>query len=342
MEADHMVKNELAEPEESTIDVRLFGGVRMFNGEREVVLGPKRTRRAFVALACRAPEPIERSELIDWVWDDPMERAEDELARIMAELRSELTKAGLEGVLLNKDRLCRLRIPAQSVDLQRFGSLLQRARGTDAHDHKAELIRTALEIAKGPLFAGTDGDKISKCRIDWEARRHEAELALIDADIERDRGGEHLVNLRRMFQEEPGDARIAGLNMLALHSAGRQQDALEIYALHRKERDLIGLQVSPTINKIQTLVLGSDRGVRLPVNTLAADAITPTGGADMPAATEPNDEQVNEGTRAWGNMPPAFGQIIQNAKNVQNFGNVDARGANFGPHFGAERQDDDD
>jgi DNA-binding SARP family transcriptional activator len=336
-----MTKDNTASPER-IVEVRLFGGVRVFHDAQEAVLGAERELKAIAALATNAPTPISRDALAGWIWDELPPRWPDELNRIMAGLRGHLAKAGLHDVLINKNGLCRLEIPKESVDVHRFSVLLHRAKVDTDHQHRSELLRAALELSQGIPMAGTRGQRVESYRTELSDLRNSAELDLIDADIALGRSDQHLVELGRLFRDQPDDTRIAGLNMIALHSVGRRPAALRVYEEHRGSLDQFGLDVAQSLKDLQTELLNKDGVVQLPTGALKITQASTKGFAMSDANEEHNTAREDKTDTQSRIEPPMFDRIIQHAANVTNIGTVHAHNAHIGPSFQQPGWDEDD
>lgn len=325
--------------EESIMDIRLFGGVRMYHEDRELPLGTERYLKAFAALAANAPGQITREELADWIWDEPPNRAPEDLGRIMAGLRSALASVGRGHVLVSKNGLCRLDVPQRSVDVRRFTVLVQRAGGESDPARRSELLSEALALSDGIPLAGTRGRRIEAYRTDLLARLAEARLAVIGADIERGAGGRHALPMRQMFHEQPDDARIAGLAMLALYESGQRSVALRVFDDHYAHIRQTGLDVSPSVKQIQTKLLNSPDAVPLPIGALDR-APTSTEGIAMPHTEHPESAETDEETDTGAQ--PIFGRLVQHAGNINNVGHIHASTIHLGSRLVGSGADDDD
>src|SRR5690349_4551306 len=103
---------------------RLLGALRVTHGGHAVDLGGDRDRRLLIALLAARAEPLSRDALTQWVWDAPGRGAPAMLQELMGGLRRRLAVAGLPDALVAERGLCRLAVPADSVDLHRFRTLV--------------------------------------------------------------------------------------------------------------------------------------------------------------------------------------------------------------------------
>ena len=130
---------------------QLFDDVVAQVGARRVEMGSTRERCLLAALLLHNGRRVNRTDLEDWIWDDVPKNPAGELDRFMTNLRKRLAGIGLNAALTSRDGLRRLAVPAESVDLYRFRTLVADARG-DATD-AARLLAQALDLSRGVPLA---------------------------------------------------------------------------------------------------------------------------------------------------------------------------------------------
>jgi DNA-binding SARP family transcriptional activator len=263
---------------------RLFGEISLYADGRKVDLGNSRERCMLAALLLVKGRAVPRQNLPDWIWDRIPQSAFADIDQFMTRLRTRLNGAGLDHALKNKDGLCRLDIPPDFVDVHRFRSLVEDARGVD-DPHAAALLHDALELSAEELLAGLNGRRISNYRYSLGEERHVAELALVEIELRLGHAPEVIVRSSRLFDDRPEDAAVARVHMLALHLAGRPVEALSVYDKLRERLAAIGLDVPKPVRDLHVQILRDDDGLRTAVSALPIPQSLP--GSPRKAETLP-------------------------------------------------------
>jgi DNA-binding SARP family transcriptional activator len=175
----------------------------------------------------------------------------------MGDFRTRLAGLGLRGALVNRDRVCRLNVLPDQVDVHRLGAVLREVEGRDDRT-AAGRLREALALCSGEPLAGLHGHRIDGCRQMLRAERRRAELTLIRVEFRLGYAAHRLPDLLRLFQERPEDTEVATLTMRALAASGRQAEAL---AVHRRccERLVeLGMKVPEEMSRLHLHILRDD------------------------------------------------------------------------------------
>jgi len=224
-----------------------IGGVR-------IGLGPEKERRMVVPLLLTIRRPVSYLELADWMWDGSPSSAPDDLGQHMGDFRTRLTQLGLKGALVNRDRVCRLNVAPDQVDLHRLRTLLAEVDQLD-DETAATRLRDTLALCSGEPLAGLAGHRIDACRqILREERRH-AEMQLIRVDFRLGRAADRIPDLLRLFRDRPEDTTVATLTMQALTATGRPTDALAVYRLCCERVVELGMKVPPPMADLHVRIL---------------------------------------------------------------------------------------
>ncbi|MFB4313942.1 BTAD domain-containing putative transcriptional regulator [Actinomadura sp. 21ATH] len=211
-----------------------------------------RVRALLVALLLREGRPVPPDRLVDELWGD---RAPADPRRV---LRSKISL--LRGVLDRaepggRDRLThgpggyRLAVEDGEVDAHRFRALLERARRTRDAAGRAALCTRALELWRGPAFAGfADGFAGPAA-----ARLEEERLTVLELRAEaRLELGEHrslAEELGELVHRHPLRERLQAAWLRALYGAGRQAEALRSYeASRRRLAEELGTDPGPELS----------------------------------------------------------------------------------------------
>lgn len=238
----------------------LHGEVEATADGAPVDLGPVKERCMIVPLLLSKGKAVSRLELTDWMWDgDAPENARDELDHHMTNFRRRLTAMGFRQPLVNRNGVCRLRIPPEQVDVHRFGTLVAEAKQLD-DQAAAERLRTALDLCAGEPLAGLPGRRIDSCRHALLEERRNAEIALIRVEFRLGRAERHVPDLVRLSRERLADTDVVGLAMFALHLTGRQAEAVALYHRYREHLVELGMSVPKRMLDLQTRIMRNDTG----------------------------------------------------------------------------------
>ena len=151
-------------------------------------------------------------------------------------------------------------VAPEQVDARRFERLTDEARASGLVEERAEKLREALELWRGPPLADLVYEPFAAVEI---ARLEELRLAatqdLIDAELDLGRHVDLVPELETLIQEHPFDERLRGQLMLALYRSGRQAEALEAYREARRVLDEeLGLEPGPPLRELEQAILRHD------------------------------------------------------------------------------------
>jgi predicted ATPase/DNA-binding SARP family transcriptional activator len=232
---------------------------------RPVRVGGYRVRMLLILLALDAGRVVPARSLIERLWDgDPPGNSANSLQALVSRLRTSLRQAGLRAdVIESHPAGYLLAVPPEAVDAVAFEALARKgsqalAAGDAVTARRA--LRDALGAWRGPALADASGARFAAgpaARL--EESRTRAALDLIDAGLALGESDSLIGELRAMIAADPLAERPRGLLMRALYAAGRQAEALAVYA---EARELLagelGVDPSPQLEQIYLGVLRQD------------------------------------------------------------------------------------
>jgi DNA-binding SARP family transcriptional activator len=259
----------------------VLGPVRAWVGDHELELGTPQQRAILGILLLRGGATATPDQLINAVWGPAAPRAAIGVIRsYVSRLRRVLPKDVIEsaggGYSLR---------PA-NLDLTEFTRHIEAARGAEAHTAAREL-RAALVLWRGTPLAGVNGDYAEFERTRLTQVRLAAVEDLAAADIESGRLAEAAAALAEVIAEQPLRERPRELLMLAHYRAGRQADALAVFAeIQHLLADDLGLDPGPGLRDMQRRILAADPELaeHIGVSQLPPDLPDFVGRADEIAA----------------------------------------------------------
>jgi DNA-binding SARP family transcriptional activator/streptogramin lyase len=256
---------ETARDNAGEVEFRVLGPLEVSAAGRPLPLGGRKQRAVLALLLLDANRLVPRDRLISEVWGpEPPAQVEASLRVYVARLRKLLAaENSSRSILETRPNGYVLRVEPGTLDLDRFRQLvasgeaaLAGGRPADAADALAD----ALALWRGPALVDLGEDE-------W-ARRESALLddlrlrALeerITADLALGRRDELVAELEGLVAAHPYRERLTGQLMVALYQAGRQTDALDVYATARDTlREEFGLEPTRELRDVQRRILVQD------------------------------------------------------------------------------------
>jgi DNA-binding SARP family transcriptional activator len=251
------------------VEFLVLGPLEAVEGGQPVDL-PRRKHRALLAvLLLHAGEALSADRLVQELWgESPPRTARDALQNYISLLRKKL---GAE-VIVRRGSGYALDVDPELIDITRFDRLCSEARATADAATRAERLREALALWRGPPLADLAYEPFAAVEI---SRLEELKLGaaqdLVDAELQLGRNAELVPELERLIQEHPFDERVRGQLMLALYHAGRQVEALDAYRAARQVLDEeLGLEPGPPLRELEQAILRHDLSLGGPRSDAAA------------------------------------------------------------------------
>jgi DNA-binding SARP family transcriptional activator len=248
--------------------VALLGPVEIALADGDLIhLEAGRQTALMVVLSLRAGAAVSATELVDAVWDSPRpQRATQQLHTYMSRLRRALQPESVRwhrnGLLSTTNGSYTLSLSPQVVDVIVFEDLAARAGAARMRGDlrvAGDLFDAALGYWRGQPFAGLPGPLLDRERFRlterWLWTRQE-KLAL-----ELQVGGHHAVisELQALVAEHPFREHLVELLMLAFYRAGRQSDALRLYAATRTRLDdELGIEPGASLQELYVRILRAE------------------------------------------------------------------------------------
>ncbi|MDS0137381.1 MULTISPECIES: BTAD domain-containing putative transcriptional regulator [unclassified Amycolatopsis] len=229
---------------------------------RWVVLRGERQRTLLAVLLLNAGRPVPVDVLVEALWPDgPPKSYTSNLHTYLSRLRERI-----EGLRVEHGPAgYRLDVEPAELDLLVFRAAVAEGRRTADPVAAAGHYRRALALWRGPVLAG-----LHVPRLDADIARLESErLAVfedcVDAELTAGRHGELTGELQAMITEHPLRERLAAQLMIALHRAGQQGSALEVYRRLRTTLiEELGVEPGAEARRVHAAVLrGEDPVPRL-------------------------------------------------------------------------------
>jgi class 3 adenylate cyclase len=222
-------------------------------------------------LLLNAGEVVSSDRLIDELWaGNPPKAAVSSLQNLISDLRKALGR----DVVQTRQPGYVLDISAEQVDLHHFERLVAQTSTSGEPERRAELLREALGLWRGPPLADLAFEAFASVEIArLEELRTAAREELIEAELELGHHSQVVPELEALVTEHPLRERLRGQLMLALYRSGRQAEALEAYRQARETLvDELGIEPSTELQRLEQSILRHDSDLDLPDTADVAQA----------------------------------------------------------------------
>lgn len=242
---------------------QVLGPLEAWGAQGPLDLGSPRQRMLLALLLASPNRVVSTDRLMEEMWgDDPPKQARHSLQTYVSNLRGLLTPGDRQLIQTERPGYV-LRIGRQELDSLRFADLVEEGWRLvpDRPGEAAGLLREALDLWRGPPFAGFSDD-VPMLR-DETARLEELRVVALEQRItaelhlgEHDRLAGEIEALTRQY---PLRERFWGLLMTALYRSGRQADALRAFSQARRLlAEELGIDPSPELRTLEERILLQD------------------------------------------------------------------------------------
>ncbi|WP_182606116.1 AfsR/SARP family transcriptional regulator [Streptomyces alkaliphilus] len=256
-------------------------------------LGGSRERTVLSTLLLEAEHVVPIDRLIDAVWgEDPPATARGQVQFCISALRRRTVAAcGVDPIETRRPGYV-IHLGEHFFDLHRFEEKAREgrlARAGGDPPKAVRLLRLALDLWRGPPLADIDSTLLRRGVNHLDERR----LTVIGESLECALlAGEHhevIGELRTLVADRPLHEHFWALLMTALHSAGRQAEALDAYrAARRVLRDELGIEPGGELRDLHEALLSG--AYRAPRFTPPA-AVSRTRDESVPSAPEDSETE---------------------------------------------------
>ncbi|MZE81037.1 AfsR/SARP family transcriptional regulator [Streptomyces xinghaiensis] len=247
---------------------RILGPLAVETPDRRSVRIPRgRQQTVLSALLLGANRVVGIDHLIDVLWDDdPPPTARTQVHIAVSALRTGLTKAEHEHVILTREPGYLLQVPDEQVDARLFTALMARAEELARRDRTAdaaEHTRRALALWRGPALSGMPSPRLQARAVQLNEERLAATETSMELQLRLGRHHQLIGELSALVDEHPLRERARSLLMLALFRSGRQAEALETYRRGRRLLiEQLGLEPGEELRNLESAILAGDPGLR--------------------------------------------------------------------------------
>jgi predicted ATPase/DNA-binding SARP family transcriptional activator len=255
-------------------------------GGQPVGIPEAKVRALLGVLLVHAGRTVSADRLVDELWGDrPPRNPAGALQTKVSRLRRALASAepGAEQLVASRAPGYVLGVGTDDVDSGRFAETTAAAYAAEDPRLKAELLTQALALWKGDAFADLgDVEAVRSAAGQLEEQRLTALEALVETRLEL---GEHHAltgELTELAARHPLRERLRAVQLRALYQAGRQSEALAVYAeVRRRLADELGVDPGPELAAVHQAILEHDTALRaapVPRRSGPVDLVAPLTG----------------------------------------------------------------
>ena len=242
---------------------RILGPVEAWNGREWAQVSAPKWRMLLATLLLNPGRVVSTGQLVSDLWDDdPPARAGNLVSVYVHRLRRLIGDAS-GSVLVTRAPGYQMVLRPGDLDAEQFARLAADGRAALAEgdpERAAGLLSAALGLWRGPALADVPASALVSAEADRleESRVRALELR-IEADLGCGRHDEVAPELRRLLADHPLREGLWALLMRALSGAGRQAEALEVYAQAREViSDELGVDPGPGLQQLYQDILDAD------------------------------------------------------------------------------------
>ena len=230
-------------------EFRILGPFEVADENGQVQLAAAQAAGAAAVLVLRRGEVVATHRLIDDLWGAyPPKAAKAALHNYIAQVRRALGA----NVIVRRDPGYLLDVAPEQVDLDCFVRLTDGARASSDAAERAELLRAALALWRGPPLADLEDEPFALLEVPHLANlRVGACVDLIDAELELGHNASAIREIEVLLAAQPLSSYVWDRSMVALYRAGRDADALAAYERAAEALDQIGQFPGPELRQRQ-------------------------------------------------------------------------------------------
>ena len=249
------------------MEFRILGHLEATAGGQQVPVGGPTEQKLLAVLLLDVNHVVPLPRLVGALWEEaPPATAAKQARNAVSRLRRLLASSADPGVIETYGTGYRLAAGREAVDTQWFETRVAQAQAAASAGQPAEaarLLRSALDLWRGPFLAGLGGRVIEAAAAAWTERYCAVAETYYDHQLALGRHRDIVGELSALAAAHPLREKPVAQLMLALYRCGRQAEALAVYA---DTRALLvgemGLDPGPDLRLLQQQILNADPALR--------------------------------------------------------------------------------
>jgi DNA-binding SARP family transcriptional activator len=243
--------------------LRILGPIEAWDGQDWAPISAPKWRALLATMLLTPGRLVSTDQLVQDLWGDrPPARASNQISVYVHHLRRLIGDP--EGrILVTRAPGYQIVLAPGDLDADRFTALAADGRAALAagdYEGAAGLLAAGLGLWRGRALADVPATPLVTAeaeRLEWS--RIQALELRIEADLHRGRHAEVATELRRLLADHPLRERLWALRMQALSGAGRQAEALAVYAQAREVIAAeLGVDPGPDLQRLYQDILNAD------------------------------------------------------------------------------------
>ncbi|HEV2374138.1 MAG TPA: BTAD domain-containing putative transcriptional regulator [Streptosporangiaceae bacterium] len=251
------------------MEFRILGNLEVHADGCRLAVGGPREQKVLATLLLNAGRLVPLPRLVDMVWEaDPPVSAAKQVRNSVSTLRQLLKADGPGPVIATDGAGYRLDMNGALLDAQVFETQAAQAATAASAGRCAEaarLLRSALDLWRGPALAGLPGHAMEAAAVSLDQRRLAVAETYCDHLLTLGRDREAAAELTSLVASHPLREKAVAQLMLALYRDGQRADALALYQDTRSAlADQLGLDPGPGLQQLHQRILAADPGLQVP------------------------------------------------------------------------------
>jgi DNA-binding SARP family transcriptional activator len=243
------------------LEYRMLGPLELRTADHVLPLGGRRQQTLLAVLLLNTGTTVPFDRLVTDLWDDPPRTAHRQVVNAAAAVRRVVEQSG-GGPLVTTGHGYRLETAGDRLDVDEFEALEKaagRSAATGRPAEAVELLQSALDLWRGPAFAGLASDSIDIARQRLAEKRLVAIERLAGLRLDIGEVTSSIGWLVGLVAEHPARESLRAMLMGALHRAGRPADALAVFAEGRTLlAEEFGVGPGPELRLLHEQILQAD------------------------------------------------------------------------------------
>lgn len=301
-----------------SVDFWLCGQFRMRSDGEVLVLRRNLTHELLALLLLRANVAVPIEDLVGSLWPGHLPRGgEDQIRPYISRLRKQLVPIGVE--LKSDKHRYRLQVEPARVDVLRFRALVAATKEESESARQCQLIDAALAVCPtDELLTDFSGEWARTARVDHQLIWEDVALRRNRFWLQDGRHDQLVTMLRETSKHRSSNQRWVEDYLLALHRAGRVEEALSHFAAFEAEVGAIGGRVNERLRNISGAIRRQDPELDQPDSVGAAaapDTLPPRRGGVVGRFAEIRKMRVHAETSTHDSVrvigvygPPGIGK----------------------------------
>ncbi|NRQ35952.1 tetratricopeptide repeat protein [Nonomuraea sp. NN258] len=296
------------------MEFRLLGSPEVWLDGRQLELSAGKLTALLAAGLLQANRVVSISSLVDALWGHaPPATAGALVHTYVSNLRKALHHGERE-IIVTRPPGYLFEVDPERIDVNRFESLAaqgRRAAAAGRHEEAARLLRSALEIWRGPALNGLTTPVLRQAADGLEELRLYVLEERIKAESRHGPPGPLAAELATLVKQYPLREGLRAQQMLALFRLGRQADALDVYRQAREAlQSELGIDPGQELRRMHQAILAADPALDAPV---AEEPVVISVKREPEPAVVPQDPIPAASpapAQVPRQLPPAIGALV--------------------------------